>query len=83
MVRHPDSASSLKAWTQNIEQNAFKHFVQLRQAFATADYVSPYTVFNIAGNKYRLIAVVSYALGAVSVEHILTHPQYDKGRWRT
>jgi mRNA interferase HigB len=82
MGHYPDSVSSLKAWTQNIEQNTFKRFVQLRQAFAAADYVSPYTVFNIAGNKYRLIAVVSYALGAVSVEHVLTHAQYDKDQWR-
>lgn len=60
----------------------YKHFVQLRQTFASADYVSPFTVFNIAGNKYRLIAIVSYGLGVVSVEHILTHREYDKDRWR-
>ena len=82
MSRHPDSSSSLKAWSQYVEQNAYKHFVQLRQTFASADYVPPFTVFNVAGNKYRLIAVVSYELGAVSVEHILTHREYDKNRWR-
>lgn len=82
MSRYPDSASSLKAWTQNVEQNAFKHFVELRQTFSSADYVPPYVVFNVAGNKYRLIAVVSFGLGAVSVEHILTHRDYDRDRWR-
>jgi mRNA interferase HigB len=39
-------------------------------------------VFDISGNKYRLIAVVDYALQAVAVECVLTHAEYDKGRWR-
>jgi mRNA interferase HigB len=46
------------------------------------DQVKPHTVFNISGNKYRLIAVVDYALQCVSIECVLTHAQYDEGRWR-
>ena len=82
MDRHSDSASSLKACAQNMEKSTFKHFAQLRQVFGAADYVAPYTVFNAAGNKYRLIALVNYTLGAVSVESIMTHADYDKGKWK-
>ena len=80
--RHSDSAPSLRAWAQHVEQGDFKHFAQLRQTFAAADYVPPHVVFNIAGNKYRLVAIVSYALRAVSVEADLTHAEYDRGKWR-
>jgi mRNA interferase HigB len=68
---------------QTMESNAFKHFVDLKNTFGSADRVKPHTVFNISGNKYRLIAVVDYALQAVSIECVLTHAEYDEGRWRT
>ena len=80
--KHPDAGSSLRARTQAIEVNSFRHFVDLRKTFGSADLVRPHTVFNISGNKYRLIALVNYMLQAVAVEHVLTHAEYDLGRWR-
>jgi mRNA interferase HigB len=65
-----------------MESNGFKHFVELKKTFGSADQVRPYTVFDISGNKYRLIAVVDYPLQAVSIERVLTHAEYDEGRWR-
>jgi mRNA interferase HigB len=79
---HPDSRSSLKSWTQVMESNSFRHFVELKKTFGSADQVKPHTVFDISGNKYRLIAVVDYALQSVSVECVLTHAEYSEGRWR-
>ena len=40
------------------------------------------TVFNISGNKYRLIVVIHYNTGKIYVRRILTHPEYDLGKWR-
>jgi mRNA interferase HigB len=82
IIERPDLGNSLKAWTQNMEHNEFLHFSRLKQVFGSADYVKPYTVFNIAGNKYRLVAITDYSLGAVSIEAVLTHAEYDKGKWR-
>lgn len=80
--KHPDAGSSLRAWAQAVEENRFRHFVDLRKSFGSADFVKPHTVFNVAGNKYRLIALVNYGLQIVAVEHVLTHAEYDLGRWR-
>jgi hypothetical protein len=44
--------------------------------------VAPFTVFNIRGNKYRIIAVVNYWRRAVEVSHVLTHADYDEGNWK-
>ena len=79
---HPDSRSSLKSWTQAMGSNSFKHFVELKKTFGSADQVKPHTVFNISGNKYRLIAIVDYALQFAVIECVLTHAEYDEGRWR-
>jgi mRNA interferase HigB len=56
-----------------MESNSFKHFVELKNTFGSADQVKPHTVFSISGNKYRLIAVVDYVLQSVSIETVLTH----------
>jgi len=39
-------------------------------------------VFNIAGNRYRLIARVNYTKGLVFILHILKHDEYAKGEWK-
>ena len=80
--KYPDSKNSLQSWTQAVDTNVFKHFNDLKQTFGSADYVKPYTVFNISGNKYRLIALVNYQMSTAMVEKILTHSEYDKGKWR-
>lgn len=79
---YPDSGPSLRSWVQVIEANRFKHLVDLKATFRSADYVKPYTVFNISGNKYRLVALVDYALQTMSVEYVLTHEEYDERGWR-
>ena len=79
---YPDSQPSLDAWILVMERNRFSHLAQLRQTFGSADYVKPHTVFNIAGNKYRLITMINYVLSLVSIEDVLTHSEYDKGKWR-
>jgi len=40
--------------------------------------VTPFTIFNIAGNKFRLIAIVHYSTGSVFIRQMLTHSEYDK-----
>ena len=53
-----------------------------RGGYPHADQVGKFTVFNIGGNKYRLIAVIHYNRGKVFVRHVLTHAEYDEGNWK-
>ena len=76
--KHPDAASSLRAWIQNMECNHFKHIHELKHTFRSADSVRPYTVFNISGNKYRLIVSINYDSKTVFVRFVGTHQEYDK-----
>ena len=48
----------------------------------SADYVDPFMVFNIGGNKYRLIAVIHYNRRKVYIRQVLTHAEYDRDKWK-
>jgi mRNA interferase HigB len=80
--RYPDADASLRAWYRIMKQMNFGSFGELKRAFRTADKVGPLTVFDISGNRYRLIAAVHYDRRRVYVRHVLTHAEYDRGGWR-
>lgn len=52
----------------------------VRKVFPAADYVDPYTVFNIKGNSYRLVTKIEYRFSLIFVKGIFTHAEYDKGQ---
>jgi hypothetical protein len=54
---------------------------EVRLLFGSADQVEKFTIFNIAGNKYRLIVVIHYPK-TVYVRHILTHKEYETDKWK-
>lgn len=80
--QHPDSKTALERWSQIIERNNFDSFTQLRATFPNADLVGKLTVFNIGGNKYRLIAAIHFNRHKVYIRHILTHTEYDQDNWK-
>lgn len=72
----------LKNWHTVLEQGSFGSFNEIKTIYPSADYVVPFTIFNICGNDFRLITVIHYRagntnIGRVYVREILTHSQYD------
>jgi len=61
----------------------YASFAALRITFPSADQVDRFTVFNIGGNKFRLIVAVHYNRKKVYIRHVLTHAEYDRGSWRS
>ena len=80
--QHPDSETALDAWFHIMQKNAFRNFDELRRTFSTADLVGDKIVFNIGGNKYRLIAAIHFNRQKVYVLYVLTHEEYHRGRWK-
>jgi mRNA interferase HigB len=80
--RHSDSTESLEGWKRVVRNSAWKSFVDVRATFSSADSVGEKTVFDIAFNRYRLIAYIHFRRQIVFVKAILTHRQYDKGDWK-
>jgi len=80
--KHADAKSPLEAWIRVMSNTEFRDFNDLKATFGAADYVAPLTVFDIGGNKYRLITSIHYNRHKVYVRHVLTHAEYDTGKWK-
>ena len=79
---HPASASPLAIWHGAIKHASPKNPGELRTIFGSVDFVGKLVVFNIGGNKFRLVASVDYRCQVVYIKHILTHKMYDEGKWK-
>lgn len=80
---HPAARVSLQHWFTIVRKTDYASFVDLRKTFPSADQVDQFTVFNIGGNKFRLIAAIHYNRKKLYIRHILTHAEYDRNTWRT
>ena len=80
--KHPDADSSLEHWYREMKRGNFASFAELRMVFSSADRVGKLTVFNIGGNKARLIAAIHYNNRRVYIREVLTHPEYEKDKWK-
>ncbi|MGB5959579.1 MAG: type II toxin-antitoxin system HigB family toxin [Coleofasciculaceae cyanobacterium] len=80
--KHPDAETSLRLWYKLTSLAQWQNFVELRLVFPSADQVENLTVFNIGGNKYRLITLVDYEYQKIFIRHVLTHAEYDKQSWK-
>ena len=81
-TKYPDSKTPLKAWFRTMRRSSYETLNQLRETFPKADKVDDKIVFDIGGNKYRLIAVIHLNRGKVFIRDVLTHKEYDEGRWK-
>jgi mRNA interferase HigB len=77
--RHPDAEAPLRAWHAMMRGKRYGHPHELRADFPAASLLGAgRTVFNIGGNKYRLVVTMRYDMGRVFVRHVLTHAAYDR-----
>lgn len=84
--RHPAAADWLQRWWKVAATERWESLQAVRAIYASADQVECCLVFNVKGNKYRLICRVTYAnswqRGTFLIKHFLTHAEYDKGDWK-
>ncbi|MBI5527939.1 MAG: type II toxin-antitoxin system HigB family toxin [Deltaproteobacteria bacterium] len=79
---HGDAEEPLRVWYTVVSRTDFGSLAELKRVFGSADKVGRYTVFDIGGNKYRLIVAIHYNRKKVYIRHVLTHAEYDRGRWK-
>ncbi len=71
--KHPDTKNALADWYRLMKQNDFDSIAEIREIFSSADKVGKLTVFNIGGNKVRLIAAIHYNRNKIYIRAVLTH----------
>ena len=77
--RHPEAEQPLKAWYDEAKGASWQSPAEIKAQYRSASFVSSNrVVFNIKGNKYRLIVAVAYRLQAVYIKFVGTHADYDR-----
>jgi mRNA interferase HigB len=79
---HPEAAKPLRSWLTICKTRDFEHFGQLKQTFRSVDKVGKFVVFDIGGNKFRLVVVVHFNRKRIYVRAVLTHQEYDQDQWK-
>jgi mRNA interferase HigB len=84
--QYPDSDAPLRAWCKLVKSGTYRNLAELKQTFGSVDYVPTARgglyVFDVAGNKYRLIAAIHFNTQILFIRDILTHAEYDRGGWK-
>jgi mRNA interferase HigB len=81
-VQHRELEAPLDVWFRIAKRASWQTLADVRKTFSTADAVEKWTVFNIKGNKYRLITEINYRFQRIYVRHVMTHSEYDQERWK-
>jgi len=78
--RHPRAQEPLRIWLKIMQQTDFTNWAEIKTAFPSADYLSDeeLVIFNIGGNKYRLIVDISFNQNRFFIKRVFTHAEYDK-----
>ncbi len=69
-------------WYKIATHAEWSSLAEVKKTYPHADFVEPFTVFNIKGDTYRLIVKIEYRRQMIFVKHFLTHAEYDKGGWK-
>lgn len=87
--KHPSAAEPLKAWWRIVgdRDTQWRHIHDVKAMIPGADGFNlecgvPVVVFNIGGNKYRLVARIYYDFGRVYIKTVLTDREYDADKWK-
>jgi mRNA interferase HigB len=76
---YPDSINALNEWYRIVKKADWGNIAAVKQTFNAVDYVgNDRYVFNIKGNKYRLVVMIFFDIRTLFIRFIGTHTQYDK-----
>jgi mRNA interferase HigB len=80
--QYPDACEPLYNWYRVSEKATWQNLVEVQFLYKSAEAVGNFTVFNIRGNRYRLIVDLIYHRQVIYVKYVLTHALYDRELWK-
>jgi mRNA interferase HigB len=72
----------ISEWHKIATHATWNNITEVRAVYPHADFVDPFTVFNIRGGNYRLIVKIEYRWQMIFVKYVLTHEEYKKDWWK-
>ena len=81
---HRDAEGPLRAWHTHVSSKSvrWRSWADVKQQFRNASSVGNCVVFNIGGNKYRLVVRILYVSQKVFILKVMTHREYDDDKWK-
>lgn len=79
---HPRAGKPFDAWFRTARRAVWRTFDDVKEESPQADRYRQFVVFDIGGNKYRLIAEINYRTQKLYIRHVLTHADYTRGDWK-
>jgi mRNA interferase HigB len=80
--RHARARKPLANWEKVLRAASWKNSDEMNSTFNSVDYVGRQTIFDVGGNNFRLIAMVDFNSQLIRISDVMTHTEYDKGRWK-
>lgn len=74
---YPAATKPLQAWRKVVESNTFLNYADLKATFNATDRVGEFYIFDVGGNKYRIVAAIHFNTQKLFVRHVFTHKEYD------
>lgn len=80
--------SAFEGWFKLTRRARWQSFVDAKALFGQSDVAADTkskrtaTIFDIGGNKFRVITLIDYTRQTVLVTHVLDHKEYDRGNWK-
>jgi mRNA interferase HigB len=81
-THQPGLEAPLDVWFRIAKRASWQSLADVRRTFASADLVDQWTVFNIKGNRYRLITEINHKFQRLYIRHVLTHAEHDREGWK-
>ncbi len=84
---HIQAKTWINTWVATVGKAEWQSLIDVRRDYPSADGVKQksgrvVTIFNVGGNKYRLLTAIDYAQGLVQFVNLMTHAEYDKEKWK-
>ncbi len=77
-LKHSNSRNALDIFVNILKNTQCNNTNELKKTFSSVDFVRRCTIFDVGGNKYRVIAKVNYVLNVVSIKYVFLHSDYEK-----
>ncbi len=81
--KNPEAESAMREWIKVVKLADWSSFSDVRKTFNHADIYGNCTIFDVGGNKYRIIGKIAYRQKIVFIRFVLTHKEYDGKKWQS
>lgn len=81
--QRPDAENAMREWIKTVKLAHWNNFSDVRKTFNRADIYGGCVIFDVGGNKYRIVGKIAYEFKIVYIRFVLTHRQYDEKKWQS